>query len=203
MKLERDRHYYDRKGRIWRVVCTDAASDPHPNIAFNNEILGWFTNDGRFYVAGKDNDLDLIRPVFEPGQKWGETDQPKNIYILSGYGGKENWICKYENCENVFRLTVCSEKWILENCEQVKDGPVNQSELSTIKGELRAAEARAELLQKKHETCKDYARKLEQRCGKKSQALADKDREIIRLEYQVQCYQEMTEKMKSTLEGNK
>ena len=198
MKIERDRHYYDREGRIWRVVCVDGVKD-FPVLAISPK-------DGKncpksFTANGIGFDISyppLDRPAFEPGQRWKHNDGC--LLKLTRFEDWA-WCCEIDNVSGFYY----TERWLLENCEQVKDEPeyidVQQSQISTLQGQLRVAQAEIERLKTKHDRCKEHARTIELKCGEKSQALEEKDRELTRLEYQVRVYQDMIKKMKQTLEG--
>jgi len=112
MKLERDRYYYDGNGNVWRVICTDAGGK-QPAIAFCDRAIRWFSIEGQIFRDRPDDIYDLCRPVFEPGQKWRHKENIDDVYTLGG-------ICngKWYKSGCYF---ISSEKWLLENCEQVKE----------------------------------------------------------------------------------
>ena len=107
MKLERDRYYYNRKGEVQRIVCVDGVNEEFP--CFDERSVG-YTAYGECYTNGEKSDYDIIRPVFEPGQKW--KNKTGRIYTLKNFEDRY-WLSK--------NGAVLEEKWLIENCEQVED----------------------------------------------------------------------------------
>ena len=154
MKLERDRHYYGLGGKIWMVVCTDSYDTKSPCIAVRmvDGALGSFHKDS----------YDLIRPVFEPGQKW----RGKGCVILDG---EIREMIKFKDGLWHYEINKTAgynrdEKWLLENCELVKDEPeyidAQQSVINKMTKELIDKDAEIACLQNSVTIYEDMIEKM-------------------------------------------